>query len=183
MTQKVLIPLAPGAEEIEVVCLVDVLRRAKMQVVLAAVGDLLVTASRGVKLVADASLAQVTGEHFDLIVLPGGARGAENLRDCPELIDLLNAQVQAGQWVGAICASPAVVLAHHGFLQGVRATAYPSYAHLLPEQSAISSRVVVDGKFVTSQGPGTAIEFALTLVEFLQGKDKALEIKNDLIAL
>ena len=118
MDKKVLVPIADGTEEIEAVTLIDVLRRAGVQVTVASVSALQVTASRGVKLVADKLIADCKNEPYDLIVLPGGMPGAEHLRDCTALIALLKAQQQGGKLYGAICASPAVALAPHGLLDG-----------------------------------------------------------------
>jgi 4-methyl-5(b-hydroxyethyl)-thiazole monophosphate biosynthesis len=182
MAKKVLVPIADGSEEIEAVCIIDTLRRAGAEVTVASVDGPQVTASRGVKLVADARIADCTGQVYDCIALPGGMPGAEHLRDSTELIGMLKKQKQAGRLYGAICASPAVALHPHGLLEGVRATCYPSARSKLAPSHASDERVVVDGNCVTSQGPGTAIEFALKLVELLYGPDKAREIGKALLA-
>ena len=177
MPKKVLVPIANGVEEIESVSIIDVLRRAGAEVTVASVHDeLQITASRGVRLVADKLLSQCSEEDFDLIVLPGGLPGAEHLRDCKLLTHLLRSQQQKGKWYGAICAAPVVVLESHGLLGTRRATCHPSFSTQLQNQEAAQSRVVVDGNCVTSQAPGTAIEFALTLVELLLGQEKAKEV-------
>ena len=173
MSKKVLVPIADGIEEIEAVCIIDVLRRAGAEVTVASVDKLQVTASRGVKLAADKLISQCAGETYDLIVLPGGMPGAEHLRDCKELETMLKKQSKENRLFAAICASPAVVLLHHGLLGQRRATCHPNFVEKLPNTEAVESRVVVDGNLVTSRGPGTALEFALTLVELLFGKDKA----------
>jgi 4-methyl-5(b-hydroxyethyl)-thiazole monophosphate biosynthesis len=144
-----------------------------------------VTASRGVKLVADTLIANCTGQTYDCIALPGGMPGAEHLRDSAELIGMLKKQKAAGRLYGAICASPAVALLPHGLLDGVKAvTCYPGMRGKLNPAQVSDERVVVDGNCVTSQGPGTAIEFALKLVELLFGPDKASEIgKAMLVAI
>ena len=165
--RKVLVPIADGTEEIEAVCIIDVLRRAGAEVIVASVGDLQVTASRGVRLVADCQIEDCRDDHFDMIALPGGIPGAEHLRDSPSLIQILRRHQADGGWYGAICAAPAVVLSHHGLLEGRQATGHPSFTQQLTDGQTIAERVVVDGKCVTSQGPGTALEFALTLVSRL----------------
>jgi 4-methyl-5(b-hydroxyethyl)-thiazole monophosphate biosynthesis len=181
MSKEVLVPIAEGTEELEAVTIVDVLRRAGAQVTVASVGGLQVTASRGVHLVADTLISDCSGKRFDLIVLPGGMPGAQNLCDSSLLGVLLKRQDDEGRLFGAICASPAVVLEHHGLLEGKKATSYPSFMDQLKSAKATPSRVVVDGQCVTSQGPGTALEFALTLVELLFGKEKAKEIAEAMV--
>ena len=173
MSKKVLIPIADGIEEIEAVSIIDVLRRAGAEVTVASVAKLQVTASRGVKLVADKLISQCAGETYDLIALPGGMPGAEHLRDSKPLEAMLKKQDKESRHLAAICASPAVVLLHHGLLGQRRATCHPNFVEKLPNAEAVESRVVVDGNLVTSRGPGTALEFALKLVELLFGKEKA----------
>ncbi len=173
MTKNVLIPISDGVEELEAVTIIDVLRRAGAAVTVASVGaDLGVVASRGTKLVADAPIAVCVRNNYDLVVLPGGMPGAEKLRDSAEVVEILKRQRCHGGYYGAICAAPAVVLAHHGLLEGKKATCYPSMLGELGDCAVADKKVVVDGKCVTSQGPGTAMEFALTLTELLFGKEK-----------
>jgi len=176
MIKKVLVPIADGSEEIEAVCIIDVLRRAGAEVTVASVDELQITASRGVKIVADAHIAECTDETYDCIALPGGMPGTEHLRDSEELIGLLKRQMDEGRLFAAICAAPVIVLKHHGLLGRRRATGHPGFSDALVNRESVDSRVVVDGNCVTSRGPGTAIEFALTLVELLYGKEKALEV-------
>jgi 4-methyl-5(b-hydroxyethyl)-thiazole monophosphate biosynthesis len=180
-TRTALVPVAHGSEEIEAVCIIDVLRRAGAAVTVASVeAELTVTCSRGVRLLADVPIAACSGQVFDLIALPGGMPGAERLRDCAPLIELLRAQRAAGRLYGAICAAPAVALAPHGLL-GRRATAHPNFMDRLAPAQALGQRVVVDGGIVTSRGPATAIEFALTLVELLFGADKRHAVAAPLV--
>jgi 4-methyl-5(b-hydroxyethyl)-thiazole monophosphate biosynthesis len=175
MAKTVLVPIADGTEEIEAVCIIDTLRRAGADVTIASVsGRLQVTASRGVKIVADVPITDCVGKIYDLIALPGGMPGATNLRNSKELIDILKSQQRQGHLYGAICASPVVVLQHNGLIGNRRATCYPSFSKEL--QNYVDLRVVVDSNCVTSQGPGTAIEFALKLVEMLFGQEKSAEI-------
>jgi 4-methyl-5(b-hydroxyethyl)-thiazole monophosphate biosynthesis len=177
MSKRALVPIANGSEEIEAVCIIDTLRRAGMEVVVASVEETLqVTASRETTLVADVRIEACSGETFDLIALPGGMLGAEHLRDTDTLIELLKAQDAEGRLFGAICASPAVVLQPHGFLKNRKATCFPSFADRLENDEAVDARVVVDDRCVTSRGPGTAIEFALTLVALLYDEETAREI-------
>lgn len=182
MAKNVLVPIADGSEEIEAVCIIDTLRRSGAQVTVASVMDRLeITASRGVKLVADKLIANCHNETYDAIALPGGMPGAENLRDSEELIALLKKQRQEGHIYAAICASPAVVFQHHGLLAGKKATAHPNFVDRLDNQEAAEQRVVVDGNCVTSRGPGTAIEFALKVIELLFDVDKAQKVAEPML--
>lgn len=182
MAKNVLVPIADGIEELESVAMIDVLRRGGAQVTIASVSSgLQITASRKTKLVADAMIKDCVGMVFDGIFLPGGMPGAEHLRDSAPLTELLKQQVQAGRLYGAICASPAVVLAHHGLLQGRKATCYPSMETQLPDASAACKRVVVDHNCITSQGPGTAVEFALALVEALFGAERRKQVAEPML--
>jgi protein deglycase len=182
MNKKVLVPIADGTEEIEAVCIIDTLRRAGAEVTVASVtGKLQITASHGVKIAADALINDCVGGIFDLVVLPGGMPGATNLRDSKELADVLKNQQLDGRLYGAICASPVVVLQHHGLIGNRKATCYPSFAAELQNPAPAETSVVVDGTLATSQGPGTAIEFALKLVELLFGRAKSAEVAKTML--
>ena len=181
MPKQVLVPIANGTEEIEAVCIIDVLRRAGAAVTVASVQTLQVTASRGTKLVADRLISTCRDETYDLIVLPGGMPGVEHLRDSKELAAMLKRQKRDGRLYAAICAAPVVVLQHYGLLTGRRATCHPDFAHQLENDEVVEHRVVVDGQCVTSRGPGTAIEFALKLVELLYGEHEAQEIGQHML--
>jgi len=181
MTKRILIPIADGTEDLEAVALVDVLRRSGADVTVASVGGLTVKCAKGVQITADHALSDCVSEQYDLIVLPGGSKGAEHLRDNAQLTSMLKAQRDSGRLYGAICASPAVVLEHHGLLAGKKATAYPGYESKLKDPSRAHERVVIDGSCVTSQGPGTAVEFGLVLIEQLFGKAKRTEIERQII--
>ena len=182
MPASVLVPIAEGIEEIEAVTIVDVMRRAGAEVTVASVGDLQVTASRGVRLVGDCRISDCLGTTYDLIALPGGMPGAEHLRDSGDLVSMLVRQRREGRWYAAICASPAVVLQAHGLLVDRRATAHPGFVDRLADTEGVESRVVVDGNCVTSRGPGTALEFALALVDLLFGRDRAEEVARAMLA-
>ncbi|TVZ39943.1 4-methyl-5(b-hydroxyethyl)-thiazole monophosphate biosynthesis [Alteromonadaceae bacterium 2753L.S.0a.02] len=181
---KVLVAVADGTEEMEAVTITDVLVRAGAQVCTASVmpQQLTITASRGIKLMADCLITDCAAE-WDLIALPGGMPGAEHLSNCAPLIELIRTQLAADKWLGAICAAPAVVLGRHQLISLKTATCYPGFQAELAEQVARISqeRVVVDGKLVTSQGPGSATEFALTLVQCLFGSDKAQQVAEGLL--
>jgi protein deglycase len=180
VSTKALVPIADGSEEIEVVCIIDTLRRAGVEVTVASVmGRREIKASRGTRIVADALIEACGHETYDLVALPGGMPGAEHLRDTPQLVALLSAQRAAGRLTAAICAAPAVALLPHGLLNGRRATCFPSFLSYLedaPSVEAATDRVVVDQDLVTSRGPGTALEFSLKLVELLVGMQTAAVI-------
>ena len=182
MPKTVLVPIADGSEEVEAVSIIDVLRRAGAAVTVASVGEKQITGSHGIKLVADKLIADCLEAEYDLIALPGGLPGADNLRDSEELERLLKVQKEEGRYYAAICASPAVVLQHHGLLASRRATCHPFFVEQLQPNDAIESRVVVDGTCITSRAPGTALEFALKLVEILYGTKKAEEVAAPMLA-
>lgn len=181
MSKKVLVPVADGTEEIEAVTLIDVLRRAGADVTVASVGDLQITASRGVRLVADVPIADCVDKTYDLVVLPGGIPGAEHLRDDENLKQILLQQHAQSRLFGAICAAPAVVLETHGLLQGRRATCHPNFTRQLSNTSSADTNVVFDRGCATSRGPGTAMTFALKLVELLYGPEKRKEVAEPMI--
>ncbi len=181
MSKSVLVPIADGSEDIETASIVDVLRRAGATVTVASIGTLQITASNGLKLVADQLISECVNESYDLIALPGGMPGAEHLRDSMELTELLKRQQQDGKLYAAICASPAVVLNHHGLLESRKATAYPGFAEQFENTEAIDTRVVVDQNCITSRAPGTAMEFALKLTEILYGEQKAREVAESML--
>jgi 4-methyl-5(b-hydroxyethyl)-thiazole monophosphate biosynthesis len=181
MSKTVLVPIADGTEEIEAVTIINVLRRAGAEVTVASIGDLQITASRGVKLVADTRIADCMDNTYDLVVLPGGIPGAEHLRDDENLKRILLRQQSQGRLFGAICAAPAVVLETHGLLQGRAATCHPSFSQQLSDPSYAQSNVVFDQGCVTSRGPGTAMAFSLKLVELLFGKDKMASVAEPMV--
>lgn len=169
---SVLIPLAEGFEEIEAISIIDILRRADIQVTTAALGELHVAGKHGVKVEADTSLDTVREQDFDMIVLPGGP-GATRLEADQRVLDLLRTFAQAGKFTAAICAAPKVLKAA-GLLDGLRATSFPGVLDVSPADGmeyVTKQAVVKDGRVITSRGPGTAMDFALELVEVLAGSD------------
>jgi 4-methyl-5(b-hydroxyethyl)-thiazole monophosphate biosynthesis len=175
---KVLVLLADGFEEIEATTIIDVLRRAELDVTTAALKEQNVRGAHGITILADSRLSDVQAKEFDAIILPGGQPGSRNLRDDPNVIKLLQLQAKQDRYLGAICAAP-IALEAAGVLQGKRATSYPGYN--LPSAQTSELRVVVDGKLVTSRGPGTALEFALEWVKMLVGVEKAEKLRQDMI--
>jgi protein deglycase len=184
MSQRALVPLAPGFEEIEAVTIIDVLRRGGVEVVLAALDQAgNVTGAHGIVLATSTTCAAVMAEPFDLVVLPGGEPGATHLAGHAGLAALLRARAAAGAPIGAICAAPKV-LAAAGVLRDRVATSYPSVEAALRQAGARyqTARVVRDGAIVTSRGPGTALEFALALLELLGQAARAAELRAAMFA-
>lgn len=181
-SKRVLVAIANGSEEIETMAPIDILRRAGAHVTIASIGPgLQVTMSRGVQAIADKPLSEVKDQVFDAIIIPGGQPGANNMRDCAILIDMLKRQKREERWTAAICASPVVVLQTHGLLNGP-ATCHPSVGSDLQNKIHLNERVVVSGKCVTSRAPGTAIEFSLKLVEVMYGLPHAQAISQQILS-
>jgi 4-methyl-5(b-hydroxyethyl)-thiazole monophosphate biosynthesis len=166
---KVLMPLAEGFEEIEALAVVDVLRRAEIEVVVAGLLPGPVTSARRITVLPDTTIDTVSADGFDMIILPGGQPGADNLNNDPRIHRLLRDFQSDGKLIGAICAAP-IVLAAAGLLTGKRATSYPTYISRLDGAAYEDRAVVTDGSIMTSQGPGTAISFALAVVSRLAGE-------------
>lgn len=179
---KVLVPLAQGCEELEAVTIIDLLRRAGIDVITAGLDDRPVSASRGVTLVPDTDIDTALQEDFDMVVLPGGKGGAENLDNDPRIKELLKKMANDEKYTAAICAAP-TVLAGAGLLDGKQATSYPGFLEKmqLADTRISNAPVVVDGNVITSRGPGTAMDFALTLIETLAGKEKRVEVETALV--
>lgn len=176
---NVLVPLAEGCEELEAVTVIDLLRRAGVQVISAGLKSGPVTASRGVVLLPDVALEDTLASDFDMVVLPGGKGGAEQLQRDDRILALLRRMSSHGRYTAAICAAPRV-LAAAGLLDGRVATAYPGTLDGVAGVQLSASAVVRDGSVITSRGPGTAMDFALTLVEILCGKDTRAEVEGGL---
>ncbi len=177
--KTVLVPLAQGCEEIEAVTVIDILRRAGMTVVSAGLDDQPVRASRGVMLVPDTTLDDALQHGFDMIVLPGGQPGTNNLKADQRIIVLLQKMAQQGKYIAAICAAPSV-LATAGLLDGKQATSFPGALDPFPNVKRQHAAIVEDGRLITSRSPGTAMDFALGLVERLAGKNKRQEVEAGL---
>ncbi|KAF7836659.1 protein DJ-1-like protein B-like [Senna tora] len=152
---KVLVPIANGSEEMEAVIIIDILRRAKANVTVASVEDKLDIAAK---------------QSYDLIVLPGGLGGAQAFANSVTLVNLLKRQRESNRYYGAICASP-----------DKKATAFPALSNKLSDKSEIENRVLIDGNLITSRGPGTAMELALTIVEKFFGRKLGLELAKAMV--
>lgn len=177
----VLVAIAHGSESLETVTLVNVLRRADLDVTVASIeAEQTVSGTRGIKLVADARFLDVREHRYELIALPGGEKGAEALSRHMPLIEMLERHNDDRRLIGAICAAPALTLAPHHFLDGCRATCYPAFKSRL--KNWVDEPVVMDRNLVTSQGPGTAMAFSLKLAGLLAGALKHDEVAAGLLS-
>ncbi|WP_435929287.1 protein deglycase YajL [Dryocola sp. BD613] len=186
MSVRALVCLAPGSEEMEAVTTIDLLVRGGIKVTTASVassGDLTITCSRGVRLVADAPLVEVADGDFDIIVLPGGIKGAECFRDSPLLVETVRQFHLSGRIVAAICAAAGTVLVAHEIFPIGNMTGYPGLKETIPDDQWQDKRVVWDPRvnLLTSQGPGTAIDFGLKIIDLLVGREKAHEVSQQLV--
>lgn len=179
---NVLVPLAEGCEELEAVTVIDILRRAEISVTTASLGSLKLTASRGTHLTADKELDSVLSDEFDMVVLPGGLPGAEYLNADSRIHSVLKRIYQEGGAVAAICAAP-MVFAHSGLASGKTITCYPGALNSddWPDITISTDAVVIDDRMITSRGPGTALDFALALVEYLSGKTMREQTEEALV--
>jgi protein deglycase len=176
---RALVPLAEGFEEIEAVTIIDVLRRGGIDVVTAGLETAIVEGSHKITLISDRLLAHVDPTTFDLIVLPGGP-GTYKLKDDPRIADMLKQQAQTGKLIAAVCAAP-LVLSEAGLLANKKATSFPSVQDKLLVAEYLAVPVVVDGQVVTGRGAGTAMAFALKLVELLTDRTVANKLAADMI--
>ena len=177
--KRVLVPLAEGFEEVEAVTIIDILRRAGIDVVVASLAGGTVTGSHGIRLSADTPLAALAEQEFDMVALPGGMPGAEHLKKDPRIAEIVRRLHSKGRPVAAICAAP-MVLAAAGVLDGRRATSYPGFLDDAAKSTVVGDAVVVDRGVITSRGPGTALDFALALVEELAGPSVRRSIESRL---
>lgn len=176
----VVVPLAAGFEEIEAVTIIDVLRRADIAVTTAALGELEVEGSHGITVRADVSLEDVEAAEVRAVVLPGGMPGSQHLHDDDRVTKLVKNVVEAEGLAGAICAAP-MALGPSGVTAGRRVTSYPTFRERVVCGAYSEETVVVDGPVITSRGVGTALEFALTLVERLTDGATAAAVREKML--
>jgi 4-methyl-5(b-hydroxyethyl)-thiazole monophosphate biosynthesis len=178
---KVVVPLAEGFEEIEFSTIVDILRRAGIDVAVTGLKEGIIDGAHDIGLAPDTLIDKVSADNFDVIVLVGGNPGFVNLGKSEKVLKLVKEMFDRDKYVTAICGAPSV-LAKAGVIQGKKATVFPGMEGTLTGAQYRDERVVVDGKVITSQGPGTAMEFAIKLVEVLAGKGKAGEVTKQVLA-
>ena len=178
MKKRVMVPLADGFEEIEAFTIVDVLRRAGIETDTVSIRGSVVQSSHGIRVMVDTRIDMIDPDTYNAIVLPGGSPGYVNLGKSSKLIEILKKFNNQGKLIAAICGAP-LILAEHGLLDDKRATVYPGFERKLSYPRG--NKVVVDGNIITSQGPGTAMEFALKVVEMLVGRGEAMRLRNELV--
>lgn len=172
--ERVCVFLGEGFEEIEALAVVDLLRRADIDTRMVSVtADRTVTGSHGIPVIVDWELSEVDFEQVKMLVLPGGLRGTEALESCGELMEQVDAFMEAGKMVCAICAAPSI-LGRRGLLKGKKATVYPGFESHLRGAEVVEAPAVTDGNLITARGMGCAIDFGLAIVEHLKG-EKAKE--------
>ena len=176
---RVLVPLAQGCEELEAVTIIDLLRRADIEVVAAGLDDGPVTASRGVKLLPDMPLDKALELDYDMVVLPGGLPGSDHLATDERVTSLVKNMNESGRFVGAVCAAPKV-LARTGILEGKQATAFPGVLQAEGHANISGDAVIRDGRIITSRSAGTVMDFALAIIEALQGRESRDSVEASL---
>jgi len=176
--KKVLIPLAEGFEEIEALATADILKRAGLEVVIAGFPGTIVKGRSDIKVITEKRIDDVDYRDFDCLVLHGGNPGYINLGKSKKVVEIINDFDRQKKLIAAICAAPSI-LAKQGVLDNRRATIFPGMEREVPRPR--SAKVVVDGHIITSQGPGTTIDFALEIIKNLLGKAKADEVSRELV--
>ena len=177
---KVVVLLADGFEEVEAMAIVDVLRRAQIEGTIAGLHAGPLVSARKVQVLPDTIIDTIKADDFDMIVLPGGQPGSDNLNADQRVNTLVRSFSDKGKLTGAICAAP-IVLASAGVLEGKRATSYPSYRDRMGAAVYEEKNVVEDGNILTSRGPGTALCFGLALVRKLAGKERAEKVREAML--
>jgi len=175
---RVMVPLADGFEEIEALTVVDVLRRADIETHTVGVIGSVMTGANGIRVMVDRRLNEISPSDYEAIVLPGGSPGYENLGRSAKLMDIVKQFHNQNKIVAAICAAP-LLLAKEGILDDKKATVYPGNERSLPYPR--DRPVIVDGNIITSQGPGTAMEFALQIVKRLKDDATVMRLRRDLV--
>ena len=177
--KKALVILADGVEEVEAVSVIDLLRRAGIDVTTSSIAGETVTGSHDIIIHADTQIDQIKDIDFDMVILPGGP-GTKNLRDSDKVIDMVKKQNLNGKYVAAICAAP-TVLNKAGILKGKSITSFPAEEKSFTDSSYFYKNVVVDDNIITSRALGTALDFALKLIEILSGRKKADEVAEKIL--
>ncbi len=179
--ERVFVPLAEGFEEIEAITIIDVLRRAGVEVITAGVDKKEIKGAHGIIVTADRNLEEIHGYDFTGIVLPGGMPGAANLRDNDKILEIIKDINEESGLVAALCAAP-IVLEEAGVLKDKRATSFPDFDKEMPSCNYQAEKIVQDGNIITSRGPGLALEFAIYLVEYLVSSSEAASLKEAMLA-
>jgi len=180
--KSAILVIADGSEEMEAVITVDVLRRAGIAVTIAGLWDAnCVKCSRDVKICTDARFTDANDRSYDIVILPGGLSGSKALASSVEVGRLLEEQDRENRLIAAICAAP-IALKAHNIGKGKRITSYPSMKNdLCNDYNYVEDKVVIDGNLITSQGPATAFDFGLTIVEILVNKETASTVAKAML--
>lgn len=178
---KAAIYFAEGYEEVEALSVVDVLRRGGVEVIMVGVSEKQVIGAHQIKIEMDRLMDQVALDDIEMMILPGGGLGVENLKKNEALIEALKDFKAQGKWLAAICAGPSV-LGQAGLLQGEEAICYPGFEAQLLGATISEARVAVSGKIVTAIGAGAALDFGFKLLEVLKGKETADKVRRAMLA-
>ena len=174
---------AEGTEEIEFVTIIDLLRRSSLDAVSVSItGKTKVTGAHGIVIETDTTFEEANYDDCDMIVLPGGMPGTLHMAEHSGLTDMIKSFNEKGRSLAAICAAP-MVFAGCGILSGKKAVIYPGMEEYLGEAEVSDKRVQTDGNIITSQGPGTAMEFALEIIRTVKGSAASDEIKKELLMI
>lgn len=172
--------LADGFEEIEGLTVVDVLRRAGIEIdMISIMSGKEVTGSHNIVILADKLFEEIESKDYDMLVLPGGMPGTKNLGAHEGLTNLLKQFAKEKKNISAICAAPSV-LGDHGILNGKNAVCYPGFEERLEGAIVKADNVVIDGNIITSKGMGTAIDFGLAIIEVILNKETAQKIQSSI---
>lgn len=177
---KVAVLFAEGFEEVEALTVVDVLRRAGIEVIMAGLDNEPVRSSHGVVLKIDEPVNKLPVD-LDAVILPGGMPGAKNLSESAEVLGLVRQMHEDKKLIAGICAAPAFVFKRAGVLDGRKFTCYPGFESRVDNADFCEDEVVVDGNIITSRGPGTAMAFALKVLAFLQDEEAASDMAAKLL--
>ncbi|MEI6090042.1 MAG: DJ-1 family glyoxalase III [bacterium] len=181
MYKSVLVPISQGTEDIEAVVIIDLLRRANYNVLVAGDAEI-ITCSNGVRIIPDKHIDEIPDNtEFDAIIIPGGMKGIDNLDLSEKLEFLLERHNKAGRLIGAICAAPLLLLSKQLLPEGVALTSHPDIKDSFAKFNYREENVVISGNLITSRGVGTAIDFALAIIESLKGKELAEQIAKKIV--
>ena len=181
MNKKVYIFLADGFEDIEGLTVVDLMRRADIDIKTVSIKKSKeITTSHGITMLTDLTFAETDFTDADMLVLPGGMPGTKHLGECKPLVSLLQRQAAANKNIAAICAAPSV-LGQAGLLNGYKATCYPGFEQFLTGATVTGDNVTVDRNITTGKGPGAAISFATAIITQIAGEEKAREVTSGML--
>ena len=180
MQKTIILPISDGFEEIEAISIIDILRRAAFGVHIASIKDLKVTGAHQLVIQADEKFSLQNASKYDAIVIPGGSLCAESLSNHEELKLSIKQFIEQQKLIAAICASPALVLGKNNFLENINATCYPSLKNYI--KNFLDKPVVSHHNFITAQGPASALDFSLKIVEYLAGFDTSKKIAKDILS-